>query len=334
MNHLSNDIHLVERCVRRNGNVASRQTLIAARIHPASIDAARRSGVLEKLRRGMYALPEADIDQRRAVIAGGRVGCVSALRRVGVWGGFDPALHLHVPSSASRLHLDEIVALGRSPDVRRTDDAFWAEPGEPRVHWQRGHPLGGRRVRSWADDWLADPLSALRQAVLCLDDEHAIAAIDSALRKNVVHARDLEPLFAQLPRRLHPLKNELDAAADSGPESIVRVRMRRAGFVVEPQIPIPGSSQLDLLINGVVGLDIDSRAWHRGQQQVSWDYGKTLQAFAFGLPILRILPHHIFENWSSTVEAISRTVSDMEELHDLRQRNRHRSTGWIDDTPS
>jgi hypothetical protein len=233
----------------------------------------------------MYALPEADIDQRRAVIAGGRVGCVSALRRVGVWGGLDAALHIHVPSSASRLHLSEITMLGRSPEIRRTDDAFWAEPGEPRVHWQRDHRAAHPAASSWADDWLADPMSALRQAVLCLDDEHAIAAIDSALRKKVIRSNDLGPLFRGLPRRLHRLKFEVDELADSGPESIVRVRMRRAGFVVEPQIRIPGSSELDLLINGVVGLDM------------------------------------------STVAAISRTVSDMEELRRFRRVARNRSTG-------
>ncbi|KJC64411.1 type IV toxin-antitoxin system AbiEi family antitoxin domain-containing protein [Agreia bicolorata] len=322
------DLRLIQDCVRRNGNVASRRTLLEARVEPAGIDAARRSGALERLRRGMYALPEADIDQRRAVMAGGRVGCVSALRRVGVWGGLDAALHMHVPSSASRLHLDEVIALGRSPETRRTDKTFWAEPGRPRVHWQRAHAANTRTARSWADDWLVDPMSALRQAALCLDDEHAIAAIDSALRKKVVRGHDLEALFGSLPRRLQGMRLELDPAADSGPESIVRVRMRRAGFVVEPQMSIPGSSDLDLLINGLVGLDIDSRAWHTGEEQISWDYGKTLQSFAFGRPTLRILPHHIFEMWPSTLAAIGRAVSDMEELHRLRRMNRNRSTGW------
>ncbi|WP_140162915.1 type IV toxin-antitoxin system AbiEi family antitoxin domain-containing protein [Agreia sp. VKM Ac-1783] len=320
----SRDLWLLQDCVRRNGNVASRRTLLEARVDSADIDVACRSGRLERLRRGMYALPEADIDQRRAVLAGGRVGCVSALRRVGVWGGLDRALHIHVPASASRLHLDEIAALGRSAEIRRTDKAFWAEPGRPRVHWQRAN---APTARSWAYDWLVDPMSALRQAVLCLDDEHAIAAIDSALRKKVVRDHDLESLFTSLPRRLQRMRLELDPAADSGPESIVRVRMRRAGFEVEPQASIPGSSDLDLLINGVVGLDIDSRAWHTGEEQTSWDYGKTLQSFAFGRPTLRILPHHIFDLWPSTLAAISRVVSDAEELHRLRRMNRNRSTG-------
>jgi hypothetical protein len=331
MNSTSKSFRVIEQCVRRNGNVASRKTLLEARIGATMIDAARREGVLEPLRRGMYALAEAeaeaDIDQRRAVMAGGRVGCVSALRRVGVWGGLDPVLHMHVPSSASRLHVDEVVPLGRSPEIRRTDQSFWAEPGRPVVHWQRGHPGAGRPARSWASDWLADPLSALRQAVLCLDDEHAVAAIDSALRKKVIHPHDLDSLFSSLPRRLQPLRAELDPHADSGPESIVRVRMRRAGFVVESQVPVPGSSKLDLLVNGVVGLDLDSRAWHTGEEQISRDYGKTLQSFAFGRPTLRILPHQIFDQWPSTVAAISRTVSDMEELHRLRRPTRNRSTG-------
>jgi hypothetical protein len=322
------DFRALEHCIRRNGNVASRRTLLDAGIAPATILAARDANVLESLRRGMYALPTADVDQRRAVIAGGRVGCVSALRRAGVWGGLDAALHIHVPATASRLHVDDTIPLGRAPGMRRTDDAFWAEPGEPRVHWQPRTAPGGRAASSWASDWLADPVSALRQAVLCLDDEHAVAAIDSALRKQIIRARDLGALFTSLPRRLHRLRAELDPEADSGPESIVRVRMRRAGFIVEPQIRVPGSSKLDLLINGVVGLDIDSRAWHKGEEQTSWDYAKTLQSFAFGRPTLRILPHHIFELWPSTFAAIARTVSDAEELQGIRRVSRNRSTGW------
>lgn len=323
----THDMAALERCVRRNGNIASRQTLLEKGISAATIRVARGSGVLESLRRAMYALPEADIDQRRAVIAGGRVGCVSALRRAGVWGGLDTALHIHVPASASRLHVDDIIVLGRSPEVRRTDDAFWAEPGTPTIHWQSARSRAGGTAVSWASEWLADPMSSLRQAVLCLDEEHAIAAIDSALRKGVIRPRNLAPLFDSLPRRLQRLREELDAEADSGPESIVRVRMRRAGFTVEPQSRIPGSSELDLLINGVVGLDIDSRAWHTGQERTSWDYGKTLQSFALGRPTLRILPHHIFELWPSTLAAIARTVSDAEELRRLRRQGRNRSTG-------
>jgi hypothetical protein len=329
MNSTSKSLRVIEQHVRRNGNVASRKILLEARIGATMIDAARREGVLEPLRRGMYALPEADIDQRRAVMAGGRVGCVSALRRVGVWGGLDPVLHIHVPASASRLHIEEIVPLGRNPEIRRTDQSFWAEPGRPVVHWQRGYRGAGRPARSWASDWLADPLSALRQAVLCLDDEHAVAAIDSALRKKVIQPHDLNSLFGSLPRRLQSLRAELDSNADSGPELIVRVRMRRAGFVVESQVAVPGSSKLDLLINGVVGLDLDSRAWHTGKEQTSWDYGKTLQSFAFGRPTLRILPHQIFDQWPSTLAAIARTVSDAEDLQlrRLRRLRRDRSTG-------
>ncbi|CAD5989293.1 conserved protein of unknown function [Agreia sp. COWG] len=315
---MTSRFHDLENLVRQNGNVASRARLEGRGIAPAHIDAVRRFGALTALRRGIYAVPEADVDQRRAVALGGRLGCISALRRAGIWGGMDSALHVHVPETSSRLHLAEVIPFGRDPSVARTDKTFWAEPGQPRVHWQK--PT--RALPGWGSEWLVDPLEALRQAALCLDDEHAIAAIDSAFHRRVLQSGHLDCLFARLPERLSRLRGELDFAADSGPESVVRVRMRRAGFTVEPQMAIPGSSDLDLLINGVVGLDIDSLSWHSGAKQVSYDYSKTLQSFALGLPTLRILPHHIFECWPSTFAAISRLVSDTTELHRLRSRFR------------
>jgi hypothetical protein len=163
------------------------------------------------------------------------------------------------------------------------------------------------------------PLISLRQAVLCQSEEHAIASIDSALRTRLVSEHDVHRLFEHLPLRLQRLKTELDAAADSGNETIVRVLLRRAGFVVETQFPLPGTSRFDLLIDGVVTLDVDSRQWHSDDAQISWDFDKVLCSFGAGLPSLRILPRHIYELWPQTLEVIRRTVSKARELRSLRQ---------------
>jgi hypothetical protein len=163
------------------------------------------------------------------------------------------------------------------------------------------------------------PLVSLRRAVLCQSEEHAIASIDSALRTRFVTARQLDHLFSCLPQRLQHLRSEIVTAADSGNETIVRVRLRRAGFVVESQYPLPGTSRFDLLIDGVVTLDVDSRQWHSDDAQISWDFDKVLRSFGAGLPSLRILPRHIYESWPQTLEVIRRTVSEAKELRDLRR---------------
>ncbi|WP_157412162.1 hypothetical protein [Agreia sp. Leaf283] len=237
----------------------------------------------------------------------------------------DTRLHVHVPAGSKRLRVDSVVAFGRDTSTARSDTNYLAEAGVPRVHWQRpirGIPMGERHGTS---DWMVPPLLALRQAVLCQEEEHAIASIDSALRKNFILPGQLDLLFDTLPQRLHGLRTELDPLADSGTESIFGVRMRRLGHIVELQRAVPGSSKFDALIDDVVAVDLDSKRWHSDEAQQKWDYDKTLQSFAWGRPAIRILPHHLFEYWPETLQAIERAVQDALDLRSYREGGRPKS---------
>jgi hypothetical protein len=301
------------------GCVASRRALLQRNVPAREIDAALRSGLLRRFQRGWYATADADIDQQRAVMLGGVIGCVSALRRHGVWGGLDPGLHVHVPSTASRLPLDNVIPLGRNPATPRSRTEFHGEQGLPRVHWTPAQRMPGAVSGQEDRGWLACPLDALRQAVLCQDEENGLASIDSALRLGYITSFDLDPLFASLPARVHDIRSLVDPRADSGQESIVRFRLRREGFTARPQFPLPGGGHLDLLIDGVVGLEVDSTAWHGEDAQVQWDFDKTLQSQAWGIPCLRIRYRHIFFDWSSTLAVIHRAVADARDLRRLRE---------------
>jgi hypothetical protein len=247
---------------------------------------------------------------------------VSALRRQRVWAGVDTRLHVCVDRRAHHLRTEEVTPLGRSADAARSDTNFYAEAGAPRVHWQR-ESFPELHSESPYRDWVMPPLVSLRQAILCQSEEHAIASIDSALHTGFITSRDLGPIFARLPRLLQHLRLEIDRAADSGNESVVRVLLRRAGFHVETQASVNGTSRFDLLVDGVVSLDVDSRQWHSDDAQLQWDYDNVLQSFAGGVPSLRILPRHIYVTWPQTLATISRTVSDAKELRRLRgQRKR------------
>ncbi|KJC64157.1 hypothetical protein TZ00_11640 [Agreia bicolorata] len=300
------------------GGVASRGTLLSLGATPRMIDRARSLHILQSVRRGIYASAQADLDQRRAIRLGGKVACLSALRRNRVWAGIDTRLHVCVRRSAHHLHVQEAASVGLPATSRRSDTNFVADPGAPRVHWQRSEHREFDES-SYQRDWLMPPLTSLRQAVLCQNEEQAIASIDSALRTRFVAQGQVDRLFTQLPARLQHIRAEIDPTADSGNETIVRVRLRRAGFIVETQIPVPGTSQFDLLIDGVVTLDVDSRQWHGDEAQISWDFDKTLCSFGAGLPSLRILPRHIYQSWPQTLAVIRRTVADAKELREFRR---------------
>jgi hypothetical protein len=282
----------LEDLMRASGGIASRNRLIGLGLTTSVIDHGRAEGVIRSIRRGLYASSGADIDQLRAVRLGGRLSCLSALRRHRVWAGIDTRLHVCVDRRAHHLRTEEVTPLGRSAATGRSDSNFHADAGVPRVHWQR-ESVPELHAEAPDGDWIMPPLVSLRQAILCQSEEHAIASIDSALRTGFITSRHLGPIFARLPQRLQHLRLEIDRAADSGNESVVRVLLRRAGFHVETQVSVNGTSRFDLLVDGVVSLDVDSRQWHSDEAQLHWDYDKVLQSFAGGVPSLRILPRHI-----------------------------------------
>jgi hypothetical protein len=295
--------------MRRHDNVASRLTLRNAGIPARAIDAAVAIGLISCLRRGYYAGAAADLDQRRAGILGGRLTCVSILRRQGIWAGHDPRLHVQLGRSASPEHRAAVSLLGRDPSERRTSGQFEADAGTARIHWSRPGTHTLLRPEG-STEWRESTLDSLRLAMTCMDEENALAAVDSALRLGRITHDDLDDLFEALPERLRALRALIDPRADSGQESIVRLRLIRAGFRVEPQVPVPGSSALDLLIEGLVGLEIDSREWHGDDEQIKFDFDKTLRSQESGTPCLRILYWHVFHDWPRTLRTIGRAVED------------------------
>lgn len=307
------------------GQAARRSTLFRQGISRFQIEDALASGFLERPIRGWYLTRAADSDQRRAIIAGARLGCVTALRRWGVWSGLANDLHLHFAPTSSRLRLDQAhVVLGMQQPVlphpgvppRRIVDLgeIWrCAPGIPVVHWLSNTSASGTL------DWIVSPADALAQAIRCQDEEHAVACIDSALRHGVISIQEWGTIRRNLPERLRPLADRVDARAGSGNESIVRVRLRATGFTVEPQVHIPGVGDVDLIVDDLVALEVDSEKFHSSPEQRRIDRTRTLLALAYGMPSMRIGPEHLTaEGWPLALTAIARQVADARALRRLR----------------
>lgn len=197
------------------------------------------AGVLVRLRGGAYCDPALDHDYRAAGHARGRLTGTSAVRRMGVFALDDARLHIHIPSSASRL--------------RR------AESGQ-RIH---------RRLllRTPHPDALAvEPIDAVFDAVLGQPPRMAIATIDSALHVGVLDHEDLDELFRALPRRHRRLRGLLDSRAESGPETLMRLILRSFGRRFECQVVIAGVGRVDFVVDGWLIIECDSEAHH-----ASWD---------------------------------------------------------------
>lgn len=322
------------------GQIAQTSTLSLHGLRREDIERALRAGQLTRVRRGWFATERADADQLRAVALGGRIGCVSALRRWGVWSGEGDRLHIHVATNAARLRRDAgkqaaSTAAGvwhPSIDSRLTpeDGVRLARTGDPIVHWAAVGGDGGL-------DWIVSPHQALAQALLCQNDEHAIACLDSVIRRGVLKPTDVEHVVRGLPRRLHGLLSELTPNADSGWESIFITRVRRGGYSVIAQPEVYGVGRLDGIIEDCVGFEINGLEFHSSNDQILRDTERVLGAQSLGLAMLTINPPHIHTHWASTWSTVARVVEDARSLRDLRWRTtvtklddvlRPHNSGW------
>lgn len=163
-------------------------------------------------------------------------------------------------------------------------------------------------------------MQALWQAIRCLDEENAVAAMESAIHTKFLTAAQVREISAQAPGRLQPLISQLIDNSGSGNETIARLRLVKDGYRVVPQGRLPGVGHQDIVIEDCVGLEVDSKEWH-GEAVRALDIERDLVSEGLGRPVLRILPHHIHESWPSTLAVIDRMVRDATS----RDRNRGRN---------
>lgn len=176
-----------------------------------------------------------------------------------------------------------------------------ALPPGATVHW-RPPPSDIGRSRE------VSAAQALLQATRCLSPLDWLASVESALHLGNLDEHGLEWLRASIPDRLRSTVRRLDRGAGSGLETFSRERIRDAGHVVETQVWIPGVGRLDLLVDGLVGVEADGEKWHR--DRFTADRTKDIGARLWGVPILRIGRYHIFEAWDETLATLEVMLAD------------------------
>lgn len=169
--------------------------------------------------------------------------------------------------------------------------------------------------------WIVTPLQALWQAMHCLDEEDAIAAMESAIHEGVLGTDEVMLLTIHAPRRLADGIGRLVPDSGSGNETIVRLRLQRAGYSVVSQGVVPGMGHQDLVVEDCVGIEVDSREWH-GPEQFAPDRDRSLLAEGLGRRTLRLRPSHIHDSWDRTLAVIDRAVTDAMAVRGHRRERR------------
>lgn len=244
--------------------------LRASGVPRKAIADALRSGSLIHARRDVYLSATAPMEIQEAQRVGGRIDCVSMLRLRGVFTRADGAVHVQVEPNRARL---------RSPRSRRKR----LGPAESvRVHWR----VGEGEERSLA----TSVVEALAQAIRCQPPRYAIATLDSALHLGLLTLTDLDEVFDRLPRRFHKLRGLVDGRAESGPETLARLIARAYGRV-EVQLVFEGIGRADIVVNGWLVIECDSRAYHSGWEEQERDRIRDLKHAAQGRVSIRPTAH-------------------------------------------
>lgn len=225
-----------------------------------------RVGTLIRLRDGVYVDADCETACAAAVRVRARLACVSELRRLGVFVRDRHDCHVHVDATASRLP---------------------SAPSGWRVHRRRLLRAPHPRAMS------VDVFDALFDAVLCQDPRAAVATIDSALHRGVLHPDDLDALFAALPRRHRRLRGLLDARSESGPETLVRLMLRGLGASYDLQVEIDRVGRVDFLVDGWLIVECDSREFHSDWAAQKEDRRRDLAAARRGFCTIRFTAEDI-----------------------------------------
>ncbi|MFT4086779.1 MAG: hypothetical protein QM658_06420 [Gordonia sp. (in: high G+C Gram-positive bacteria)] len=261
------------------------EQLVEFGLSAEQIEKLSRGGGLERLRRGWFATGGHDPAVAAAVKSGGALSCVSALDSHGLW---------VAPGYAGTTH------------VRRSRKLA-------RKHGGGCHPYGCMP----SVEGPVDPVAlALECALHCMSEEDWIAVCDSACNTLGLAAEAMRAEMGALPEWAMRWFGKVEPAAQSGTESITRVRLRAAHYTVVVQPKIKDVGRSDLRIGRLV-IECDSETYHCDPESYRYDRQRDRKATAAGWIPFRLTYEDILYGWEEVLA----------DIRAITQADRHRIRG-------
>lgn len=257
-----------------------------------------RSGVLVRARKNRYLASDAPDPMIRAVRVGGRLSCLSLLALLGVFVRTDSDLHVHMVRGDARM---------RAPHSR-------TEPLAPRAS-REGVVLHWHELRESPGDGHVAIVDALIHAMRCQPPRMAIATLDSALNRGVVGPPALDDVFDALPRRFRAMRPFVDGRAQSGTETLVRLMAVQLGCAVDLQVWFDDVGFVDLLIDGWLVVECDSREFHGTWEQRMKDFRRDRALAEQGYCVLRLAAADILYRPEEVLAALRGLVRNPRRPH-------------------
>lgn len=279
------------------GSVARTAALKALGVRERELTRAVRAGEIVRLRQGIYALPDLPTAFRHATEHGGVPACAEAARLHGLCMLVGAADHVWMGGAGARHDRCTVVV----------------PPGETLecpLHWDDGIAVIGE---------LPPVHNVLLQLSRCESDETFFAAYESALRLSKISPAGIAWLWRHIAVSLRWLMRIARSDADSGLESLVRLRLHRLGISVRTQIGIRDVGEIDILIGDRLLIECDGRENHEREAQRHKDLVRDAAAASLGYETLRFDYAMIVHDWSRVEAAI---LAKIEAGDHLRAPNR------------
>lgn len=154
-------------------------------------------------------------------------------------------------------------------------------------------------------------VQALVQVAACLGAESFFAAFESAWRLGLLDRSDRAEVRRRLPARFRRLVDLVRPDADSGLESLLRLRLRLLGVAVDSQVLIRGIGVVDFVVDGRLVIEVDGRLKHDGASLRHKDLVRDAEAAAQGYETLRFDYALVVYDWPRVQRAITATLARM-----------------------
>ncbi|MDQ0144829.1 MULTISPECIES: hypothetical protein [Pseudarthrobacter] len=133
------------------------------------------------------------------------------------------------------------------------------------------------------------PLDVVCQSLRCLPALQGLTIAESAVKKGHIQLAELRARFpAAREKALLNLVGRIRPQSGSIIETIARYLLEEAGLTVELQVHIPGMGHLDLLVDGLLGIEADGYAHHSSREAYREDRRRWNVTVIGGVPTLRV----------------------------------------------
>lgn len=265
--------------LRSLGRMARTSELTRRGVTEAELTSAVREGRVLRPRNGVYALPEEPAAIVHAAEHGGVIGCCGAAALHGLWILAVPAEH-HIWMGTA--------------GTRRSRCT------ECRLHWDAGRVEVGI---------LPPVANVLLQVALCEGEEPFFAALESAFRHSRLSAGETAWLWRHLPLELRWLVAFARSDADSGLESLIRLRLQRIGISVRTQVSIRDVGEVDFVVGERLIVEADGRENHERERERAKDLRRDAIAAGRGFTTLRFTYALIVHEWPLVEAAITGAIA-------------------------